>query len=342
MFASLTAAAAGDAPVPHIAYVTATTKTPLTVWSSDLDGSHAVRLGPGSAPLLSPDGLMVAASLFGTAEGLASGPELAVYSTVGAGAKDFPGLGEASAEPLAWSPDSRYLAIDVESGAIHNAAQLSALEVLDLTTGALTTISHGQIYGASFAPDGSDRLVYAKAPSRALKAPVNLFTAMPDGNSPSQLTSDGRSLYPLWGRRYLAYDRERLRRNAAPVFQIWLRPTSLAGAIRRLSNLRVSQLVSGLIPIAFSADGSRLLSEFVGQDTSEAWVIRTSTGAAKRLSSHGRSVVAAGISADGSSVLIDEGSFEEAPSSGRIASKPFAGGPAKVLVAHGSQASWNG
>ncbi len=243
---------------------------------------------------------------------------------------------------MAWSPDSRYLAIDVYSTALRDIAQRSSLDVLDTSTGIVTTVAHGDIYGASFSPAGTGELAYARAASESLSAAVNVFTTMPDGSATRQITGDGRSLYPVWGSRYLAYDRERLRRNAAPQFQIWLRVMRPGGVTRRLSSLRVSPLVSGLVPIAFSRSGTRLLAEFVGQDTSEAWVLTSRGGGARRVTSHGRSVMAAGISADGNSVLVDEGSFEEPPSKGRIATKPFAGGTAKVLVGHGAQASWNG
>lgn len=337
-----TARAGALIPVPRLAYVAGGATSPSTVWSSNLDGSAPQQLGPGSGPLLSPDGTMVAASLFGSLAGVEASPEIVLYSTVGAAARKYPSPANATAQPLAFSPDSRYLAIDVESGAVRNAARQSSLEVLDTISGVITVVAHGQIYGASFAPDGSDRLAYGRANSTSFSAPVNLFTTTPDGSGTVQVTRDGRSLYPVWGARFLAYDRERLRRNDAPVFQIWLRVMRPGGVLRRLTSLRVASLVSGLVPIAFSAAGTRLLGEFEGQDTSEAWVLSTSGRSAHRLSSHGRSVLAAGVSADGNSVLIDEGGFEEPPSAGRIASKPFAGGPATVLIAHGSQASWNG
>jgi hypothetical protein len=52
--------------------------------------------------------------------------------------------------------------------------------------------------------------------------------------------------------------------------------------------------------------------------------------------------MAAGLSRDGRTVLIDEQALQGPASDGRVARIPFAGGHAKVLIAHGSQASWNG
>jgi hypothetical protein len=56
----------------------------------------------------------------------------------------------------------------------------------------------------------------------------------------------------------------------------------------------------------------------------------------------GQPVIGAGISRDGRTVLIDENALEGPASGGRVARIPFAGGRSKVLIAHGSQASWNG
>ena len=60
-------------------------------------------------------------------------------------------------------------------------AQGSGLDVLDTQTGAITSIAEGAIYGASFARDGSDRLVFALAHSLSPSAPVNLYESEVDG-----------------------------------------------------------------------------------------------------------------------------------------------------------------
>jgi hypothetical protein len=323
-----------------IAYVTETAKTPPVVWTIRSDGSQKTRLGPGTSPLVSPSGAQVAVGLFGTSPN-ETGPAIAIYSTSGAAPLTYLNLKTENATPLAFSPDGRYLALDVQSTAIHNGAKLSGVAIVDLQANTLTVIAHGQPYGASFAPNGSDELVYGLAPAQTLSAPVNVFRSKADGTGTVALTRDGRSLFPVWGPGAIAYDRERLRRNDAPIYQIWLRsPTS--SSTRRLTNIHVRTLVSGLVPLAFSADGSRLLTQFVGQDTSEAWTVLVPSGRARRLTVNRRSVQAAGLSADGSTVLVDEGGFLGPASEGRTATVRFAGGRSTVLVAHGSQASWNG
>jgi hypothetical protein len=326
---------------PTIAYVTQSGTSPPLVWTMRGDGSQKTSLGEGFSPQISPSGQQVAVSLFGAGPS-ETGPALGVYSTAGVPRQTYLSLKGETAQPLGWSPDGRYLAVDVQSTALKRGAQLSGLGILDTQSSTLSMIAHGQLYGASFAPNGSDEIVYGLARSQSLTARVNVFRARADGSGTVALTRDGRSLFPLWGPGAIAYDRERLRRNDAPVYQIWLR--SPAGRTRRLTNLRVRSLVSGLIPVAFSADGSRLLTQFVGQDTSEAWTVRVRSGRVHRLTRKGARLPlqAAGLSSDGATVLVDEGGLDGPASEGRVATLPFAGGRTSVLAAQGSQASWNG
>jgi hypothetical protein len=333
--------APSPAQPPTIAYVTQSGASQPLVWTMHSDGSQKTSLGEGFSPQISPNAQQVAVSLFGAGAG-ETGPALGIYSTTGAPRQTYLSLKSETAQPLSWSPDGRYLAVDVQSTALKHGAQLSGLGILDAQSAKLSMIAHGQLFGASFAPNGSDELVYGLARSQSLTARVNVYRAKVDGSGTRALTRDGRSLFPLWGPGAIAYDRERLRRQDAPVYEIWLR--SPKGRTRRLTNVRVRSLVSGLIPVAFSADGSRLLAQFVGQDTSEAWTVRVSSGRAHRLTPKGARLPleAAGISTDGSTLLVNEGGLDGPASEGRVATLPFAGGRSTVLVAHGSQASWNG
>jgi len=335
-----TSLAPSGAQSPTIAYVVQSGATPAAVWVMREDGSQKTRLGPGGSPLVAPSGQQVAATAFGSSQS-ETGPALLIYSTTGVAPLAFLNLASENATALAWSRDGRYLAIDVQSTAVKHRAQLSGLALVDLQSNTLKLIANGQVYGASFAPNASDELVYALAASEALSARVNVYRAKADGTAAVALTRDGRSLFPVWGPRTIAYDRERLRRNDAPVYQVWLRSPTGSRA-RRLTNVRVRSLVSGLMPLAFSSDGTRLLTQFVGQDTSEAWTVRVPSGRARRLLVRDRSVQAAALSSDGRTVLINGGGFFGPASEGRVAVVPFAGGSEKLLVAHGSQASWNG
>jgi hypothetical protein len=326
---------------PRLTYLTETAAGTPKVWIAAANGSAPKLLGLGQQPLLAPDGQSVAVALFGTVSGpQESGPAIGIYPSSGAPIADYLSLEAATATPLAWSPDSRYLAVFAQSNATVGIAASSSLDVIDTQTGTVTTIAHGEIYGASFARDGSDRLVFATARSLSSTARTNLYVAEADGAGVHPITSDGRSLFPVWGPTYIAYDRERPRR-LSPEYQIWL-ATLTNPRVRKLTHVRVNSLAQGLVPLAFSATATRLLAEFVGEDTSEAFAVNAANGRARPLHVGREEVQGAGISSDGSTLLLDTGSFEQAPSHGRIMTVPWAGGPPTVLVAHGAQASWNG
>jgi hypothetical protein len=325
----------------RLAFVTSSEAQPESqVWTARSDGSEREQMGPGDQPLLSPSGALIAAGLFGTGAGSERGPSLAVYSTAGATPLRLGNVASATVTPLAWSPDSRYLAVSLQSTAVKNVARHSGLGLLDTTSGTLTTIASGIIYGASFAPDGSERIVFGRSATQGFSAPVNLYTALPSGAGLRRITSDGRSLNPVWGAARIAYDRERMRRNDAPVYEIWLRPPG-SGPPRRLTGIRVRSLVSGLVPLGFSGSGTRLLAEFVGQDTSEAWTVSLPSGRARPVRVARRPVVGAGVSRDGGRLLVFEGGVEGPAAGDNVVTVPFGGGPAKLLVAHAAEPSWN-
>jgi hypothetical protein len=345
LFATAVSVAAEVTAVPtpapaRLAYVTETATSLPKVWIAAADGVEPKLLGPGQQPLLAPNSQAVAVSLLGKQVGdQEQGPSLGVYPASGAPLAGYLSLETAVATPLAWSPDSRDLAVALRSNGTNDIADDSGLDVLDTQTGTVTRIAAGIVYGASFARDGSDRIVFGLSHSESFTGPVNLYMSEADGAGLHELTSDGRSLNPVWGPTYIAYDREH-RRHLSPEYQIWL--ASPGGApVRRLTHVRVGALVQGLVPLAFSADGSRMLAQFEGQDTIEAYAVNVASGRARGVRTHGSAVIGAGISADGSTLLIDEGSFEQPPSQGRIAAIPFAGGHPRVLVAHASQASWD-
>jgi hypothetical protein len=317
-----------------IAYVTGNASSPPQIWIAGSDGSGARRLGAGARPLLSPDGSIVATSAVGS-----GGPALILYSATGATLRRSFDLRAATATALAWSPDSRYLAVALAStDPASNAA--SGLAVLDARSGAAKLLARGTISGASFAPDGSDRLVYASAATQALAAPVNVHATAADGSGSTQLTRDGRSLNPVWGPGGIAFDRQRLRSAAAPAYQVWLMDADGAHP-RQLTHLRVPLLLDGLVPRQFDHGGGRLLAEYAGQDTSEAWLIETSSGHARRLEVAGRTVTGAAIEQSGAAALVDSGGFLNPPDAGSVVSLELDSGHSRTLIEHASDPSWN-
>ena len=332
--AALAPASGASSSSPAIAYVTGSARSLPSVWVADASGGSARRLGNGDAPLLSPNGQTVAWSDIGL-----SGPALTLYPANGGAGTGYLNIVHANATALAWSPDSRYLAVALTG---NNAPSLSGygLAIIDTETGTERMIATGAIYGASFAPGAADTLAYARASSLSGTAATNIYTVAADGSGTQQITTDGRSADPVWGTRGIAFDHERLRKNYAPLDQIWLMQPNGRGR-KQITHTKVGLLVVGLVPLAYSAGGTRLVAEFEGEDTSTGYTVSILTGHATQLKVGNESVTAWGISRDGRSVLIAVGGFEAPESQGKIEEIPFSGGHPTLLIAHGNFPSWN-
>lgn len=324
---------------PRLAF-TKTGRSGDEVWASTVAGRHAHRLGPGDIPLMAPSGQLVAAELNGARAALivyGNGTNLYVPFV-----HRFFKASQVGAQPVAFSPDSRYLAVELLGTSPGKRDRFSGLAVIDTATFTAKVIANGSICGASFAPTLPVRLVYAKGPAGTfcLDGHVNIFEANPDGSRRHQITTDGRSLNPVWGPTKIAFDRAQLRKGDAPAFQIWLMNPDGSGQTQ-LTHAKVPQLLEGFVPIQFSSNGERLLAEYEGQDTSEAWTIQVATQTVRQVKVKGVTVTAGGLSQDGSTVLVDYNGFLNPPSAGTVETVPFGGGPAKVLVRHAGFPSWN-
>ena len=356
---ALAPAAGASAPAqPALAYVTGGDSGVSYVWVADSSGGYARKLGKGDSPLLSPNGLMVAAVDVGssdhaltlyptTAETTTVYPTTAETPTGGTPTAETPTGGRATgyfgattaADAVAWSPDSRYLAVELMGD---NAPSLSGygLAIIDTETGTEQMIAKGVIYGAGFEPGTSDTLVYARASSLSATAATNIFTVAADGTGTTQITTDGRDAAPVWGTRGIAFVHERLRKGYAPLGQIWLMQPN--GSDRKqITHISVGLLAEGLVPLAFSADGTRLAAEYEGEDTAIGYSVSVLTGHATQLKVGNQAVSAWGISADGRSVLISVGGFEQPASRAKVERIPFSGGHPTLLITHGSYPSWN-
>jgi hypothetical protein len=328
------AAGASPTATAGIAYVTGGAKSAPEVWVAGANGSSPRKLGEGLGPLLAPDGSTVAVS-----NESPSGPALSLYPVGGGAPKTYFNLAHATAQAVAWSPDSRYVAVVLSSVHVPSLSG-SGLAVIDTQSGTYKMIAKGRIAGASFAPGASDMLAYAQSSSMSFTAKTNVFTATPEGTQTTQITTNGRSSTPVWGARGIAFDHERLRPGYAPLDQIWMMEPNGSDP-RQITHVKVGPLVEGLVPLAFSADGTRLAAEYEGTDTAIGYSVSIESGDATQLKVGNQAVSAWGISQDGNSVLISVGGFMNPPSRGKIEQIPFSGGPATVLVGHGDYPSWN-
>jgi hypothetical protein len=329
------AAAFASAPQSqsHIAYTSGVNAS--SVWIANAHGSDAHRIAAGDGALISPNGAYVAIQHFAQ-----SGVALELYSISGTLLGGYFNSAKDSATALAWSDDSRYLAVGLFSTGTKGGG---ALGMIDTSTLKSRVVATGSVAGASFNPAGT-QLVFGLSGSVQLSTPTNLYVAPVAGGAVSQLTHNGNSFEPVWARSGIVFDRSTPRGvSRAPIYQLWI---DTAGRLRQLTHLRVPALVSGLAPLEASADGNRLIAEYGGEDTSYAWTVQLSPLQVKPLNVAGQSVDAeqvqgSQISANGQRLLIDVGGFEQPPSHGEVESVGFNGGTPTKL-AHGSQPSWSG
>ncbi len=326
LFTLLLAAGAAAAPA-RLVYVTGEATGTGVVVAASASGAGAHRLGPGDTPSLSPNGAYVAVQIPPT---LHRQPSLVLYHWSGGVRARTLISGGDYIQPVGFSADSRYIAV-VLGG--------TRLFTIDVASGAKRAIAHGAILGASWSPAAPDRIVYALASSQLVTAPSNVWVSGADGSGRTQLTHDGTSVNPLWGPQQIVYDEEQQRANDAPIYELWLIEPDGTGA-RQLTNMSVPSLLSGLAPLAFSADGGRLLATYGGQDTDEAWTVDVATGQASELNGTSGLLIPQGLSRDGSTVLAVQGPFDDVAHQ-MVVTVPFGGGTAHVIAAHGAQPVWN-
>ena len=314
----------------ELAYVTGD-GNPYISWVRPLAGGAARRVGHGANVLLSPDGARVADTSYAT-----TGSGLRIVSLTGGVTRAYYNLARATPSALAWSADSRYLAVGVTPASGTSGGRL---DVVDTRTGRVHTIIRGAVCGASFSPDSTDQLVFSIAKTYCLESSSNLYEAARSW-SYHRTTSDGRSAYPVWSTGGIAFDRFKGRgTNAAPAMQIWLMAPGRTGE-RQVTRITVPPLLYGLEPVAASSDGKRLLARLVGEDTDSAYAVSMATGKATELLDGADPVQAQAISRDGRTVLVDAGAFENPPNLGRLETMPFTGGKPTVLVRHSVSGSW--
>jgi Tol biopolymer transport system component len=320
------------------------TRSPLkpTVYVANDSGTRARKVGPGSSPRVSPDGQTIVFYRPGAGK---KPSQLMMAPASGGAAKE---LASGWQDPFvfAWSSDSQRIALllGAEVGK-------QRLTTIDIATGIKQTIASGYFSGVSFAPQGSEQLVYARAASESFPPPTDVYRVdlLPPGAvgvaapQPRRLTRDHRSSSPLWGPVerivFVRHLGEKSRRYG-PKNDLFLMDPS-GGKVKRLTHTKVDPLLSGLSPTEWSASGKHLLAEFGGQDTSYAVTVNPRTGAERALTKE-REVgfVGTALSGDGKLVLGSLGGFEPGPGH-KVVSIPYKGGEPKVLANNASEPDWS-
>ena len=328
ILAALFAAAVWAAPAQaKLVYVKNPGGVAPVVYVATDSGKDPRRLGIGRAPTISPDGRWVA---FVTIPTGGSEMETVVLQKLGAGAQRLV-MRSRSIASLRFSADSSML------GAI---AAGKRVRVYDVAADELHVAAEGEIRGYAFAPD-SKRIVVGKAEGDKFQAPSDLYTGPALGGSKlARITDFGRAMNPAWGPKEIVFDRFKRRRGDAPAFNLWALDPAADGALRRLTRLTIPPLVSGLVPLEFSADGRRLLTVFTGQNTEVGFTVSVRTGKTRALSKDFETgIVGFDLSADGRRILAHSGGWDP-QAAHDVISVPYGGGDPKVLVEDAAYPDW--
>lgn len=328
---------------PGLAYVTAGRRgRPTYVWLARADGSGARRMAAGEAPLLSPDGQKLALARVGSRRSA-----LLILSPRRRAVGEYFGFRQ-GVEPLAWSPDSRYLAV----WALGPSAKQPRLVIIDTVAKRARTVARGEIEGVSFAPEGPDRLAFGLGRRELFSTPRDLYVVRGRGGRARRLTDDGSSLNPVWSQRGILFDRRRLREPEPshaplpPAYEIFLYRKS--GSVQ-ITHLDPQPLVVGLVPVAVSADGAHLLANYYeerfGSLRSFPWAVDVPGRTAQPLYPLESGLVAEGrgISRTGSRVLVENepAGLHRRLSFSSVGSISFSGGAGQELVHAAGDPSWS-
>ncbi len=308
---------------------------PHVVVAND-NGKGAKKIGAGTDPKVAPNGKLVAFERENAAKG--KGPEMKLYDVATGKTKTlFTSWRESYT--FAWSPDSTMVAA-LTGGELGN----RTLYVVDVETGKKTRIATGYFNAVSFSPDDQE-VVFGLA-SEEFGGKTNIVRDPVTGGPTSTLTHDGISGWPLWGPQGQIVFVKQLnakQRKYGPKNDLFLM-NAYGKGVKRLTHTKVDALTEGLFPTAWSASGKQLLAEYGGQDTSYAVAVNPETGAEKNLSPGNTETGFSGVALtpDGRTVLGYIGGFEGGAGSLKIASVPYKGGKAKVIVNGGFDPSWGG
>lgn len=304
-----------------------------TVYTANDSGKGVKKVDKGSSPHVSPDGASVAY----WHEGSGHKTELKV-AAVGGGAGETLMTNWQEPFEMRWSPDSEFILAE-RGGELGK----RKLVLVTVATGAQRVLATGFFSGFSFDPEGKE-VVYGMSNTQDFPGKVDVYKVSAAGGKPVALTSDHISEFPLWGptgKIVFVKLLEANKRKYAPKNELFLMNPN-GKAVKRLTHTKVDQLLQGLFPTAWSANGKRLLAQFGGQDTTYAVGVNVQTGGQKPiLEATEQGLVGTALSPNGQTVYGSTGGFE--PNSNQaVVSVPWSGGKPKVLAKGGSSPSWGG
>ncbi|HEY1853801.1 MAG TPA: hypothetical protein VGG40_04375 [Solirubrobacterales bacterium] len=303
-----------------------------TAYTANDSGKGIKKVDAGASPHISPDGASVAYMH----EGPGHKPELKVAAVGGGAGKTLMTNFQESFE-LKWSPNSEFI-LALRGGELGK----RKLVLVTVATGAQKVLASGFFLGFSFDPEGKE-VVFARSAQQTNFPPrTNVFKVSAAGGKVTPLTSDNISEYPLWGptgKIVFVKLLEANKRKYAPKNELFLMNENGKG-VKRLTHTKVGQLLQGLVPTAWSANGKRLLAQFGGQDTTYAVGVNVQTGAQRPIiEATEQGLVGTALSPNGQTVYGSTGGFEG--NNGQVVSVPWSGGKPKVLVNKAQQPTFS-
>lgn len=325
--AAIAAALVAAAPAPATIVFERSPFRPAVYTAAD-DGSNRVKLADGELPKISPDGAAVA---YETPYRGTTRPTLRV---IPAGGGDSRRLLNPVWYRYVWSPDSRTIA-----AVTGKEAGRKTLVLVDVASGAVRAVARGHFAGLGFSPDGAT-LVFARALKDSYPPRSDVFVAPVAGGPATALTSDHRSVDPVWGAPGIAFVKLRRpsRKGDAYKQDIYLLDPATK-AVRRVTSTNAPFLLSGLDPVAWSADGTRLLAEFGGQDASYTQTVDPATGVVRNVGRLRAGIVGWDLSADGSTILATTGGYDPTDRHD-VVTVPYDGGAPTTLIVDGFSPDW--
>jgi hypothetical protein len=310
-------------PRTALVYVKTTMKRDVTtdaVWIASVDGSHGRRLAAGYGPKISPDGRRVAF--------LRSEPRALYVISTRPGIA--PRLLARGVDDFVWSPDSTHL------GALLG----NRLAVVDVATRGQRTIARAPdrfswFLSFGFSPSGRQLVWVRKVRTMGTEYTGDLFRAPVRGGPIKRLTRGGRAKWPVWGPNrivFSALDEGAIALPARRPFKLW----TIGSDGKRLRQLSRRPY---LVPVAWSANGSRLLACSISEFSCAPVAVDPQTGAARLIRGVGSGpVVTSAISRTGRLILVNDSNSDNPD---RITQIPYRGGAAKVLVRRAQAPDWN-
>ena len=315
----------------YVAYTKYVPDNRYEIWISRIDGSAKRRLAAGRSPRISPDGRWVV--YHGGCNSLGECHKLYLISSAGGRSRV---LAPSGSDPQ-WSPDSRRVVFANGRGLIR----------VEVATGRAADIVRVNVlrWGLSwrFSPAGDEIAYSVSRPGRCFGSNFDIYVVSVSGGTQRRLTTDGCSAFPVWGAGGIAFARLIYYRGWGR-HEIWrINPdgTGRRTVTGRLPARLLGQGITGLVPVAWSFDGRRLLAGLQSEFGAVPFAVEPRSGTVRLIGTFDYDASPEGISRDGRTVLVSYGGFASDDDT-RLEIVPYSGGRGRVIARRAGEASWNG